>query len=103
MFSVVYAQIQNVGGVATIKGFEGLFDNLVSSLLGLAAIALFIMLLFGGFKYLTSGGNPKNLESARNTLTHAIIGMILVALTFLILRFIEVFTGANVTNFVVAP
>lgn len=95
--------IHNVGGVATIKGLEGIFSNLVSSVLGLAGIALFIMLLIGGFKYLTSGGNPKSLESAKNTITYAIIGIVLVALTFLILEFIRISTGANVTNFVVAP
>lgn len=103
MSGVVFAQIEtSEKGVATLKGLEGLFGNLVSGLLSFAAIALFIMLLIGGFKYLTSGGDPKNLESAKATLTYAIIGMVLLALTFLILVLIEEFTGANVTNFVIA-
>ena len=53
--------------VATVGGFEGLFENAIAALLGLAGIALFIMLLVGGFKFITSGGDPKSLESAKNT------------------------------------
>jgi hypothetical protein len=93
------AGIANVNNVATIEGLEGVFENLIAAALGFAAIALFIMFLVGGFKYITSGGNPKSLESARNTLTYAILGMVLVASAYLILRFIGVFTGADVENF----
>lgn len=86
-------------GVATIEGLEGVFENIIAVALGFAAIALFIMLIVGGYQYLTSGGNPKSLESARKTLTSAILGMVLVASAYLILRFIGVFTGADVENF----
>jgi len=95
--------IDNQGGVATLKGLEGLFQNFVNSLLALAGIALFIMLIMGGFKYLSSSGDPKAVEAAKNTLTYAIIGMVLIALTFLILRLVENFTGAGVTNFRITP
>jgi len=88
-----------VGGVATIKGFEWIFTNVVVSVLGLAGIALFIMLLIGGFKYLTSAGNPENAASAQKTITYAIIGIVLIALAYLILVIIQTITGANVTEF----
>ncbi len=99
MDALAQAGIANQNGVATIQGLEGIFENVVRVALGFAAIALFIMLIVGGFKYITSGGNPKSLESAKKTLTSAILGMILVASAYLILRFIGVFTGANVENF----
>ena len=91
--------IANIDGVATLKGLEGIFANTVSALLAIAGILLFIMLIWGGFSYITSGGDPKKVEQARNTLTYAIAGMVVVALAFMILRFIEDFTGAPVTNF----
>ena len=94
--------INSVGpeNVATIRGFEGLFQNLIGALLGLGGILVFIMLLTGGFKYITSGGDPKKLESAKNTLTYAIGGVVAVALSYLVLRFIGVFTGATwIVNF----
>ena len=86
-------------GVATIKGFEWIFQNVVASILFLAGIVLFVMLILGGFKYLTSGGNPESAAGAQKTITYAIIGIVLIALSYLILVVIQDITGANVTNF----
>lgn len=88
-----------VGGVATIKGFERVFSNIVIVAIGFAGLALFVMLLVGGFKYLTSGGNPKAAESASKTITYAIGGLVLVALSYLILLLIGTFTGLDLTVF----
>lgn len=79
--------------VATIQGFECVFRNVVSVVTVLAGLALFIMLLMGGLKYLTSGGDPKAQEQAKNTLTYAILGMVLIVAAYLILNFISTFTG----------
>ena len=85
--------------VAKLSDLEGVFGNVLRVALGLGGIVLFIMLISGGFKYITSGGDPKGVEEAKKTLTYAIAGMVLLALSFLILRFIEQFTGAEVTKF----
>lgn len=89
----------DTAGVARLSDLEGVFGNVVSLLLGLAGIALFIMLVVGGFKYITAGGDPKGIDSAKKTLTYAIGGMVLIALGFLILQFIKQFTGVDVTQF----
>lgn len=85
--------------IATFKFFETVFGNVTQVVLGLAGIILFIMLLSGGFKYITAGGDPKGVEGAKKTLTYAIGGMVLLAMAFLILRFIQEFTGVDVTKF----
>ena len=90
-----------VNNVATIRGFEWIFQNIVVSILSLAGIVLFILLLLGGFKYMTSGGNPENAASAQKTISYAIVGLVLIALSYLILIFIQAFTGADVTNFII--
>ena len=64
-------------------------------------VILFLMLLTGGFKYLTSGGDPKATEGAQKTLTYAIGGLVLLAGSYMILNIIKTFTGADVTNFVI--
>ena len=92
-----------VNGVATIKGFEWIFQNIVASILSLAGIVLFIMLVIGGFKYLTSAGNPESAASAQKTVTYAIAGIVIVAMAFWILVLIQYFTGAQVTIFRVRP
>lgn len=93
---------QNLGEpAAQLVELEGIFGNVVAAVLGLAGIALFIMLLVGGFKYITSGGDPKAAEEAKKTLTYAVGGLVLVASAYLILRFVAEFTGADILNFVI--
>lgn len=88
-----------IGGVATIKGFEVIFNNVVTVALGLAGIVLFIMLILGGFKFMLAGGDPKTAAAARNTITYAVLGLVVLILSYLILELIRQFTGANVTVF----
>lgn len=47
-----------------------------------------IMIIYGGFKYITSGGNDSNVGSAKNTILYALIGLIIVALAQVIVRFV---------------
>jgi len=85
--------------VATISNLSCLFGKVVSYALGLAAIVLFVLLIMSGFKFITSGGDPKALEGAKKTLTYAIIGLIVILVSYLILVLIQTITGVNVTNF----
>lgn len=66
--------------------------NWVFPLVGLVFLAMFI---FGGIKFILSGGDPKQAEGARNTLTWAVAGLILVLLSFAILRLISLITGVK--------
>jgi hypothetical protein len=88
-----------VNGVATIQGFECLFQNILKILIPIAGLVFFAMFLVGGFKYLTSSGDSKKAAAASHTLTMAFIGLIGVIISWLILLFIERFTGVNVTEF----
>lgn len=47
-----------------------------------------IMIIYGGFKYITSAGNDSNVGSAKNTILYALIGLIIVALAQVIVRFV---------------
>lgn len=59
--------------------------NIVSVVVGVVAV---IMIVFGGFKYITSGGDSSNVSSAKNTIIYAIIGLVIVALAQFIVRFV---------------
>lgn len=85
--------------IATLQGLEGLFSNVVGIILGIAGIVFFILLLSSGFKFITSGGDPKALEGAKKTLTYAIGGLIIIILSYLILLLIKEITGVDVTIF----
>ena len=65
--------------------------NLLSAVVGIVAV---IMIIVGGFRYITSGGNDASVTSAKNTILYAIIGLVVVALAQVIVRF----TLSKLTN-----
>lgn len=82
-------------GAATISCIPIIFLNIVSALFiftGLVALAMFIA---GGFKLMNSAGDPKKIESAKNSFTYAIIGISITFASFLIIRVISGITGVE--------
>lgn len=59
--------------------------NILSLIVGVVAV---IMIIISGLKYITSGGDTNNVTSAKNTILYAIIGLIIVALAQVIVRFV---------------
>lgn len=59
--------------------------NLLSVVVGVVAV---IMIIVGGFRYITSGGESSNVSGAKNTLIYAIVGLIIVALAQFIVHFV---------------
>lgn len=59
--------------------------NVISTLIGIVAV---FMIIFAGFKYITSGGDSSNVASAKTTIIYAIVGLIIVAMAQLIVRFV---------------
>lgn len=85
--------------IATIADLGDILKNLISYVLGIAGIVFFVLLVIGGFKFITSGGDPKAAEGAKKTLTSAIFGLVIILISYLILLLIKNITGANVTDF----
>ena len=75
------------------------FGNILSAMIPLIGMVAFIMILIGGFKILTSGGDPKGLQGGKQTITWAVGGLALSIISWLILLLIENITGAPVTRF----
>lgn len=90
-----------VDGVATLQGFECIFTNIVRVLVPLAGLALFIMLVVGSFQLITAGGDAKQVQKARATLTSAIAGFAAFFGIWFILLLIRAITGVDVTQFVI--
>ena len=59
--------------------------NLLSSIVGVVAV---IMIMFGGFKYITAGGDSSKISSAQQTIIYAVVGLVIVALAQIIVRFV---------------
>lgn len=52
----------------------------------LGGLAAFLVLILAGFQYLTSVGDPTKMQEARNRITSAIVGLVLLLSTFIILN-----------------
>lgn len=59
--------------------------NILSVIVGFVAV---IMIIIGGVRYITSGGDSSNISAAKNTIIYAIIGLIIVALAQVIVHFV---------------
>ncbi len=86
---------------ATFADLEIIFSNILGILFPIAGITLFIMIVIAGFRWMTSAGDPKGMESAKNTLTWAILGLIFLIGAWLVLVFIRQITGIDVTIFTI--
>lgn len=84
---------------AGLDQFEAVVGNVISVVVGLGFIAMLVMVIMAGFKYLTSGGEPKALQAAHHTLTWALLGIVFMAIAWLVLQLIHTFTGIDVTVF----
>ena len=59
--------------------------NIFSSIVGIIAV---VMIIVGGVKYITSQGESANVTSAKNTILYALVGLVVVALAQVIVRFV---------------
>lgn len=58
--------------------------NFFSWIIGIVAV---VMIIYAGFRYITSGGSSEGVKGARNTLIYAIVGLIIVLLAQIIVRY----------------
>ncbi len=69
----------------TVDNTIALVLNLFSAIVGIIAV---IMIIIGGVKYITSGGSSEKTSSAKDTILFAIVGLIVVALAQIIVKFV---------------
>ena len=66
-----------------------------SLVLAFAGLIFFAMLVMGGFRFLTAGGDEKSVQEARKSLTNAAIGLIIVVSAFAISQILFTIFGLN--------
>lgn len=71
-------------------------NALVPYIFALAGIILLFLIIGGGFELLTSGGDPKKVESAKGKITHAIIGFIIIFIAYWLVQILETIFGIQI-------
>ena len=59
--------------------------NVLSLIAGAAAV---VMIIIGGFRYVTSAGSPEATKGAKNTILYALVGLVVVAVAQVIVHFV---------------
>jgi hypothetical protein len=98
LFGNLGAQLFGKGQNGAITALKYI-TNIVSAVIGIMTIGgiiwFMIQLLTGGLNWITSAGEKAKLEEARNRLTHAMIGLIIVIAGWSILALFSQFFGFN--------
>jgi hypothetical protein len=78
------AGCNDTGGVS-LEDIMRKIVTIFSIIVGFVAV---IMIIVGGIKYITSGGDSGNISGAKNTIIYAIIGLIIVALAQVLVHYV---------------
>ncbi|MBM3210512.1 hypothetical protein FJZ39_04200 [Candidatus Saccharibacteria bacterium] len=86
--SVDPSYTQGDGTPTDLDGDQGIIKMVINILLFIVGIISVIMLIIGGIRYATSGGDSGSVTSAKNTILYAIIGLIVAIFAYAIINFV---------------
>ncbi len=70
---------------ASVSLLVGNVINILSWIVGIVAV---FMLIIGGMKFILSSGDANGIQSARNTIIYALVGVVVAALAQVMVRFV---------------
>lgn len=81
-----------------ITNLGELISAATGALLIIAALLAFFYLILGGIQWITSGGDKAGMEAARNKITHAVVGLIIVGAAWAIMILVQNFLGVDIVG-----
>ena len=85
-------------GTLTNLTLPTIISGLIRGALVVAAVVFFFILVIGGIKWIAAGGDKAATEGARNQITAALVGLVIVFAAWAIVQLIQVFFGVNIFN-----
>lgn len=86
------------GMPADLVGADGVFTRITSIALYIIGAVSVLMLIWGGLRYILSGGDSKKITDAKNTILYAILGLAIAFFSYAIVRFVLNAIGATVSE-----
>lgn len=90
------SQLGSGGAGAGGNILGGIISGIIGLLIVVAFILSFLQVIVGGIQWATSGDDKNGLESARNKITHGIVGLIIVAAAWAIFLLVGNFLGMDI-------
>lgn len=84
-------QLEEVGdatGIETSRSLPEIIGGLVQAALGLLGIVLLVLLLYGGYLWMTAGGNEDQVSKAKKIITNAVVGLVIIMAAYAIASFV---------------
>lgn len=78
--------------------FAGLIRSFIQFALVIAGVIFFFMLVIGGIRWILSGGDKAQTEAARNQITAALVGLVIVFAAWAIASLIQALFGVDIIN-----
>jgi len=89
----------DIGETKLAQGFAldlgTIITGLLQFIMAIAALLVFLYLIWGGIQWITSGGDKSKTEEARNKITAAVLGLIVLAAAYAILQIMLKFLGLD--------
>ncbi|PIP34858.1 hypothetical protein COX21_00620 [Candidatus Falkowbacteria bacterium CG23_combo_of_CG06-09_8_20_14_all_41_10] len=112
---IIPPETGSVGGVTCPAGQEGrcgnytlndgvqLMVNVAQWILGIVGSLALLMFVIGGFMFLISAGNSKTVETGKNIIIGAVVGLIIVFCSYMIIKFSMAAMGLNWSGTTLVP
>lgn len=79
---------RGVDQVVTLFGTSGVFTTVSNVMLFVVGAVSVVMIIYGGLRYVISGGNTANVTVAKNTILYAVVGLIISIMAYAIINFV---------------
>lgn len=76
------------GGSDPLTGPGGLLSDITTIVAVVAGIIAVVMIMYGGYQYITSGGESSKVQDAKKTITWSVIGLIVTVFARTIIVFV---------------
>lgn len=76
------------GQPSELFGVDGIFTTVANTLLYIVGALSVVMIIYGGLRYVVSGGNSSAVTAAKNTILYAVVGLVVSILSYAIINFL---------------
>lgn len=77
---------------------ESIVGQVIKTVLGIMGVAFLALMVYAGITWMIAQGNEQKVEKAKNTITQAIVGLIIVVLAYAIAYFVINYFGSKVVE-----
>ena len=91
-------------GVRCSEGsIASIFRLIINWALAIAFIAAVVVLIYGGFRYITSAGNADSATTGKTAIINALIGIVIIVLSYIIVQIVYRFVSGQGSGGVLGP